>query len=79
MRQVTMHAAKTQLSKLVRAVEAGEEVVILRGRKPVARLVAATPPTPVRRFGVMKGLIELTDEFFLPLPPEYLGLDGEEP
>lgn len=40
--QVTIHAAKTNLSKLIEAVQAGEEVVIARGKMPVARLVAVT-------------------------------------
>ncbi len=41
MTKVTIHAAKTNLSKLIAKVEAGEEVVICRGDKEVARLVAA--------------------------------------
>lgn len=40
MKSVTTHEAKTQLSKLLAEVEAGEEVIILRGNKPVARLSA---------------------------------------
>ena len=43
MTTVTIHQAKTQLSKLIAKVEAGEEVVILRGKKPVAKLTAAGP------------------------------------
>jgi prevent-host-death family protein len=39
MTTVTIHAAKTQLSKLIEQVERGEEVVIARGKEPVARLV----------------------------------------
>jgi prevent-host-death family protein len=45
MKSVTTHEAKTQLSKLLAEVEAGEEVIIRRGDKPVARLVAM----PARR------------------------------
>ena len=44
--QVTVHEAKTQLSKLIRAVEAGEDVVIARGNKPVIRLVVVEEPAP---------------------------------
>jgi prevent-host-death family protein len=40
MDSVSMHDAKTQLSQLVRRAEAGEEIVIRRGREPVAKLVA---------------------------------------
>lgn len=40
MKRITVHAAKTQLSRLLSEVESGEEVIILRGKKPVAKLVA---------------------------------------
>jgi antitoxin (DNA-binding transcriptional repressor) of toxin-antitoxin stability system len=43
MRQVTVHAAKTQLSRLIEAALSGEEIVIAKGDKPVVRLV------PIRR------------------------------
>jgi prevent-host-death family protein len=55
--QVTIHAAKTQLSRLIEAVLAGEEVIIARGSRPVARLV---PVAQNRfRFGLLKD--RLTD------------------
>jgi prevent-host-death family protein len=69
--RVSMHEAKTQLSKLVRAAEAGDTVVILRGGQPVARLVPAEPK-PRRRFGALKGLISIGPEFFEPLPDDEL-------
>ena len=71
MTTITIHAAKTQLSALIRRVEAGEEIVIARGDKPVARLVPLAPK-PERRFGSMKGKARVGPEFFLPLPPEEL-------
>ena len=40
----TIHQAKTNLSKLVARVEAGEEIVIARGKTPVAKMVPLTPP-----------------------------------
>jgi prevent-host-death family protein len=54
--QVTVHAAKTHLSKLIEAALSGEEVVIARGRKPVVRLV----PIPQRTFkiGLLKGQLK---------------------
>jgi prevent-host-death family protein len=72
----TIHQAKTQLSKLIARVEQGEEIVIARGREPVARLVPATPQQPKRRAGAMKGIWpELPDSFFFdPLPEEELRL-----
>lgn len=71
MTTVTIHAAKTNLSKLLVAVEAGEEVIIQRGRTPVAKLVPIAPPAE-RRFGALKGIIKLDDTFFDPLPEEEL-------
>lgn len=57
--QVTIHEAKTQLSKLIAAVERGEEVIIARRDKPVVRLVAAEPASPDRKqaLGCLKGLM----------------------
>jgi prevent-host-death family protein len=56
MDSVSMHEAKTQLSQLVRRAEAGEEIVIRRGREPVAKLTAyrAEPRTPGRLRGKIK-------------------------
>ena len=70
---VNVHEAKTQLSRLLTQVEAGEEVVIARRGQPVARLVQCKPKGK-RRFGAMKGKIALTDAFFEPLPEDELKL-----
>jgi antitoxin (DNA-binding transcriptional repressor) of toxin-antitoxin stability system len=67
MKQVTIHAAKTHLSRLIEEVCAGEEVVIARGRSAVVRLVPIEPP-PGRRFGALRGRIRVDDSFFDPLP-----------
>ncbi|HET8726030.1 MAG TPA: type II toxin-antitoxin system Phd/YefM family antitoxin [Alphaproteobacteria bacterium] len=73
MTTVTIHAAKTNLSKLIEQVRAGEEVVIARGNEPVARLVPINPkPKPKRQFGSLKGIIEVDDSFFDPLPEDEL-------
>lgn len=69
---INIHEAKTQLSKLIEAVEAGEEVIIARAGKPVARLVPFKPVKPVRKPGLMKGKFEVPDSFFDPLPDEIL-------
>lgn len=69
---VTVHAAKTQLSKLIARAEAGEEVIIARGKKPVVRLVPVDDAKPQRRFGAMKGKVWVGPEFFEPLPEEEL-------
>ena len=70
---VNVHEAKTQLSRLLAQVEAGEEVVIARRGRPVARLVPCQPKGK-RQFGAMKGQIKITDAFFEPLPEEELKL-----
>jgi antitoxin (DNA-binding transcriptional repressor) of toxin-antitoxin stability system len=68
----SVHAAKTQLSRLLELVESGEEVIIARGSTPVARLTRLNAPVPKRRFGAMRGRARLTKAFFEPLPPEEL-------
>jgi antitoxin (DNA-binding transcriptional repressor) of toxin-antitoxin stability system len=68
----SIHAAKTQLSRLIERAEAGEEVVIARGRTPVARLIAIRAPKVARRFGAMRGRARVTSDFFAALPPEEL-------
>ena len=71
-----MHAAKTHLSRLVERVEAGEDVVIARGKKPVVRLVKADRDVPARRFGSKRGRARVTKAFFDPLPPDELDAWG---
>lgn len=51
--QVTIHEAKTHLSRLIAAVERGEEVVIARRDKPVVRLVMDNQAKPKRRLGFL--------------------------
>ena len=70
MKKTTMHEAKTNLSRLVKYAEAGEEVIICRGTKPVARIVAVSEPGRKRKPGRWKGQIHMPDSFFWPLPPE---------
>lgn len=69
MRQVNIHEAKTQLSKLIAA---GEEVIIARYGEPVARLVPIQPPMAKRVSGSARGKFKVPPEFFEPLPPELL-------
>ncbi|HSC19289.1 MAG TPA: type II toxin-antitoxin system prevent-host-death family antitoxin [Rhizomicrobium sp.] len=76
---VKIHEAKTNLSRLIARVEAGEEIVIARGDKPVVKVV---PISPVKRpqLGALKGkLPHMPDAFFFdPLPEEELRLwEGE--
>jgi prevent-host-death family protein len=70
---VTVHKAKTQLSKLLKRVEAGEEIIIARGNRPIAKLLSAeTPKKKSRGRGAWKGKFTLPDSFFDPLPEEEL-------
>lgn len=68
---VNVHEAKTHLSRLLAHVEAGEEVVIARNGKPVAKLVECKP-RGMAQFGSWKDRITLDDSFFEPLPEEEL-------
>lgn len=70
MKIVNMHQAKTHLSRLVEAAAGGEEILIARNGKPVARLVALNASPEPRRPGALKGRIRIGDDFDSPLPPE---------
>jgi len=60
---VNMHEAKSNLSKLIAQVEQGEEVIVARSGKPVAKIVKSDQTTPVKRLGALKGQIpEISDE-----------------
>ncbi len=65
---VTIHTAKTTLSQLIARAEAGEEIVLARGKEPAVKLVPVSPRTAKRQFGVLKGKITVGPEFFEPLP-----------
>jgi antitoxin (DNA-binding transcriptional repressor) of toxin-antitoxin stability system len=69
---VTIHTAKTTLSQLIARVEAGEEIILARGKTPVARLAPLGPPTSKCRFGALRGVVSVGPEFFEPLPEEEL-------
>ena len=68
---VNVREAKANLSRLLAQVEAGEEVIITRNGKPVAKLVSVGKRGR-RQFGSMKGRIKVPDSFFDPLPEEEL-------
>jgi len=69
---INVHAAKTQLSRLLDAAAAGEEVIIAKAGKPVARLVAIDATPPPRRLGILDGKIHVPDDFDDPLPDEII-------
>jgi prevent-host-death family protein len=69
---ITIHYAKTNLSRLIKKASAGEEIIIARGDEPVARLVPIREVRGKRRPGSMKGKLKVGPEFFEPLPPDEL-------
>ncbi len=76
MKTVNVHEAKAHLSEYLAAVEQGEEIIIARRNKPVARLVAVEPDKPKKRrpFGLAKGKVWISEDFNAPLDDELLGL-----
>jgi prevent-host-death family protein len=72
MLEVNVHEAKTHLSRLLARVARGEEVLINRAGKPVARLVPAAHPHGPRVLGADKGEVFIADDFDAPLPKELL-------
>lgn len=82
---VTIHEAKTHLSRLISQAEAGEEIIVARGQTPVARIVALSPPPKKRRIPGRfahfrppgsKGILD--GGFWDPLSDEEMGL-GDDP
>jgi prevent-host-death family protein len=69
MATVNIHEAKTHFSKLVDRVLQGEEVVIAKAGRPVARLVPLAPRVPHRTPGSARGQVEVGPDFDEPLPP----------
>ena len=72
MKSVNVHEAKTHLSRLLARVAAGEQVVISKAGRPVARLVPIDGASRARIPGVDRGKIMIADDFDAPLPAEFL-------
>ena len=70
MKTVNVHEAKTHLSRLLARVARGEEIVIARSGKPIARLVPVGPPAGQRPLGMDRGRAILAEDFGAPLPDE---------
>jgi prevent-host-death family protein len=69
---VNIHEAKTHLSRLLADVAAGEEIVIARAGKPIARIVPVAVQRPERLLGIDKWRVIIGDDFDAPLPDEML-------
>lgn len=63
---VPLNEVKTRFSEMIRRVQAGEEIVIRRGRTPVARLIAERPTT-IRPPGALRGRVRIAEDFDEPL------------
>jgi prevent-host-death family protein len=74
MRIVNVHAAKTHFSRLLDAAAAGEDIVIAKGGKPVAKLVPLTASDGPgrRRLGALAGRAVIPPDFDAPLPEDVL-------
>jgi prevent-host-death family protein len=75
MQTVNIHAAKTHLSRLLDAAASGEEILIARAGRPIARLVPLEGQAGRlrRRLGLLAGQITVPDDFDAPLPEDVLG------
>jgi len=68
--EFNVHEAKTHFSKLLAKVEAGEEVIIARAGKPVAKLVPVREKKITRQLGTAEGQFVVPDDFNDPLPKD---------
>lgn len=66
--EINVHDAKTHFSKLLAKVESGEEVIIARAGKPVAKLVPIKKASALREWGLAEGDFVVPDDFNDPLP-----------
>ena len=71
---MNVHSAKTHLSRLLDQVEGGEEIVIARAGKPVARLLPMEAPAGKRVLGAFAGMLNIPADFDAPLPEDLLAL-----
>ncbi|NJL78780.1 MAG: type II toxin-antitoxin system Phd/YefM family antitoxin [Richelia sp. RM2_1_2] len=79
MKITNIHEAKTNLSKLIEAVLAGEEVIIAKAGKPAIRMIPYQKKKELRIPGGWEGKVTMSDDFDDELPPEILaGFTGEE-
>jgi prevent-host-death family protein len=69
---VNVHEAKTHLSRLLKRVAAGEEIIISKAGKPMAKLSPLSKPQTDRVPGLDKGIIQIPDDFDAPLPEDLL-------
>jgi prevent-host-death family protein len=68
---INIHEAKTRLSQLLQQVEEGDEIIISRANKPIARLVAYHEKVSQRHLGEAKGMVEIMPDFDT-LPADFM-------
>ena len=71
---VNIHEAKTHLSRLVEQAAAGQETIIAKAGKPMARLVPLVAEPKAKKWGLLKGRIAIAADFDAPLPADFSGL-----
>lgn len=69
---VNVYAAKTNLSQLLDRAASGEEIIITRNGRPVAKLVSVAPARKPRKLGTLKGRIRIKKDFDASLPEDVL-------
>lgn len=74
MQTVNIHEAKTHLSRLLEQVAGGEEVVIAKAGKAIARLVPLEAAPKKRQLGLLKGKLKVPDDFDAPMTDEELSM-----
>ena len=72
MATVSVYNARAEFSRLIERALGGEEIVITRRGRPAVRLVPVEEPRPPRKAGALKGLFDVPDEFFEPLPDDII-------
>ena len=74
MQTVNIHDAKTHLSRLVEEAAPGDEIVIAKAGKPIARLLPLAKPLKPVRLGLLAGRLAVPDDFDAPLPDDVIAL-----
>ena len=74
MQTINIHEAKTHLSRLLEQVAEGEEIIIARAGKAIARLVPLDVPAKKRQLGLLKGKLNVPDDFDRPLADDELSM-----
>lgn len=74
---INIHEAKTHLSRLVERASAGEEIIIAKAGKPIARLVPLATAVKPKKLGLLRGKIGIAEDFDAPLPADFLVSGGE--